>query len=166
MTSRQILYILFFAAIIVVEGHKRGGRIPPNERAPYLRGLNTTITDEYHKIVGNPNLTKKQFRDAVDTFASTLPPENKKLYSEWKSRHESKAKQLTDEFHTKIASLSAEAQNLAKQMKSIHDNLDITRAAEKEQIHKIRSSASESVRKELKGILPFHGRHGKKERKN
>uniref|UniRef100_A0AC34FVN7 Uncharacterized protein n=1 Tax=Panagrolaimus sp. ES5 TaxID=591445 RepID=A0AC34FVN7_9BILA len=110
--THHIFYILLLTTFIVVEGHRRGGRIPQNERAPYLRGLNTTITDEYHKIVGNPNLTKKQFRDAVDTFASTLPPENKLLSGK-------------KEYCT-----------------------------------------SESVRKELKGILPFHGRHGKKERKN
>ena len=75
--TRQIVYFLLFAtAVVLVEGHRRGGKIPPSDRAPFLKGLNQTHYDEYHKIIHNQNLTKKQFHDAVDAFAENLPAEN------------------------------------------------------------------------------------------
>uniref|UniRef100_A0A7E4ZTH4 ANIS5_cation-bd domain-containing protein n=1 Tax=Panagrellus redivivus TaxID=6233 RepID=A0A7E4ZTH4_PANRE len=156
-------------AIGTIEAHRRGGRIPDQKhlRAPFLKGLNQTFKDEYHKIVENQASTKRQFRDAVEKFALTLPAENKKLYADWKEKHESKAKEFQSALATKALTLSPAAQDLAKKIHALHENLDLTRAQERDQIHELKQAAPEAVRKELKSILPQHpfnkahgGRHG------
>uniref|UniRef100_A0AC34QMG6 SXP/RAL-2 family protein Ani s 5-like cation-binding domain-containing protein n=1 Tax=Panagrolaimus sp. JU765 TaxID=591449 RepID=A0AC34QMG6_9BILA len=155
--SFLLILTIFFVATLA---HRRGGKNPPGfERPSFLKGLDQIKITEYHQILHDGKLTKKQFRSAVEQFALNLPTENKKLYTEWKEKHEKKHKEFETNFNSKISGLSKDAQELAKKIKMIHDNLDLTKNEEKEQIQKLRQNASDSVRKEIKGIFPGHGGH-------
>ena len=156
-----IALLVLSLAVVSISAHRKGGKLNPgHERPGFLKGLDQTKVTEYQQIVHNSALTKKQFRAAVDQFATNLPEENKKLYSEWKTKHENKHKEFEAAFNQKITGLSKEAQDLAKKIKGIHDNLDLTRAEEREQIQALRQAAPDTVRKELKGVFPGHGHHG------
>jgi len=156
-----IVLLVLSLAVVSISAHRKGGKLNPgHERPSFLKGLDQAKVTEYHQIFHNTALTKKQFRAAVDQFAATLPEENKNLYSEWKTKHENKHKEFEATFNQKVAGLSKEAQELANKIKAVHDNLDLTKAEEREQIQALRQGAPDSVRKELKGVFPGHGHHG------
>ncbi|KAE9556264.1 hypothetical protein FO519_000447 [Halicephalobus sp. NKZ332] len=157
-----IALLVLSLAVVSISAHRKGGKVTPgsHERPGFLKGLDQTKFTEYQQILHNNALTKKQFRAAVEQFVANLPADNKKLYAEWKTKHENKHKEFDAAFNTKIAGLSKDAQELAKKIKGIHENLDLTRSEERTQIQALRQAAPDSVRKELRGVFPGHGHHG------
>uniref|UniRef100_A0A914BXY5 Uncharacterized protein n=1 Tax=Acrobeloides nanus TaxID=290746 RepID=A0A914BXY5_9BILA len=68
----------------------------------------------------------------------------------------------------KIQNLSSEVKSIATQVMAIRDDLDITRAQEKEKLQQLRAGLPKEVLKEIKKLFPAekHRQRGKVSRKH
>ena len=96
------------------------------------------------------SLTKQQMKDNLKTFFDGVGGDAATKFNEMQTKMESMKTEMESKITEAMSSLSDAAKQIATQMKTIHDNMSLTPAQERDQIKALFDGASDEVKTELK----------------
>uniref|UniRef100_A0AC34F6H0 SXP/RAL-2 family protein Ani s 5-like cation-binding domain-containing protein n=1 Tax=Panagrolaimus sp. ES5 TaxID=591445 RepID=A0AC34F6H0_9BILA len=142
-------------------GGGRGGGHHHGFGGPF-GALTSNLTQEQRQqlkdIMKNDNVTKQQTQDSLRSFFEGIGGDALTRFTEMQTQMESFKAQFSN--FTANANLSDAAKTLLTQVQAVKDNMQITRAQEKEQIKALFDGASDEVKQELKSLKHGGGRRG------
>uniref|UniRef100_A0AC34GPK7 SXP/RAL-2 family protein Ani s 5-like cation-binding domain-containing protein n=1 Tax=Panagrolaimus sp. ES5 TaxID=591445 RepID=A0AC34GPK7_9BILA len=151
MMFKAIFAIAFVVA--AVSGHGGPGGPMGGPGGPFKeleKGLTEEQKTQLQAIFKNDAATKQQMQDSLKSFFDGVGGDASTKFNEMQSKMETMKSEMETKINEAIASLSDGAKSLATQMKTIHDNMSLTPAQERDQIKALFEGASDEIKKELK----------------